>query len=132
MLTGRLLFAAMFLMAGPNHFRASSIEYAAGAGVPYAGLLVPASGILAFLGALSIMLGFKARAGGWLIVAFLVPVTLLMHPFWNVSDPAMQQMQWANFMKNTAMIGGALLITQFGAGPWSIDARKQTDTPRDA
>lgn len=27
------------------------------------------------------------------------------------------------FMKNVAMLGGALLITYFGAGPISIDAR---------
>jgi uncharacterized membrane protein YphA (DoxX/SURF4 family) len=27
------------------------------------------------------------------------------------------------FMKNLSMIGGALLITQFGAGPLSLDAR---------
>jgi uncharacterized membrane protein YphA (DoxX/SURF4 family) len=26
-------------------------------------------------------------------------------------------------MKNVSMLGGALLITQFGAGPLSLDAR---------
>jgi len=33
------------------------------------------------------------------------------------------QMQLAMFMKNLSMLGGALLITQFGAGPLSLDAR---------
>jgi len=28
------------------------------------------------------------------------------------------------FMKNLAMLGGVLVITQFGRGPWSLDARK--------
>jgi len=28
------------------------------------------------------------------------------------------------FMKNVSMLGGALLITQFGAGPFSQDARR--------
>jgi len=28
------------------------------------------------------------------------------------------------FMKNIGLLGGALLITQFGAGPMSLDARR--------
>jgi len=27
-------------------------------------------------------------------------------------------------MKNISMLGGALLISQFGAGPFSLDARR--------
>jgi uncharacterized membrane protein YphA (DoxX/SURF4 family) len=29
------------------------------------------------------------------------------------------------FMKNGAMLGDALLISQFGAGPWSLDNRRK-------
>jgi putative oxidoreductase len=47
-----------------------------------------------------------------------------MHKFWGITDPMMQQMQMVMFMKNLTMLGGALLITQFGSGPWSLDARK--------
>jgi len=28
-------------------------------------------------------------------------------------------------MKNVSMLGGALLISQLGSGPWSLDARKK-------
>jgi len=35
----------------------------------------------------------------------------------------MAQMQMALFMKNISMLGGALLISQFGAGPFGLDAR---------
>jgi len=38
--------------------------------------------------------------------------------------PMMHQMQMVMFMKNLTMLGGALLISQFGSGPWSLDARK--------
>ena len=54
--------------------------------------------------------------------AFLIPVTLVMHNFWGVADSATQQIQRAMFMKNLTMLGGALLITYFGAGPLSLDA----------
>ena len=60
-----------------------------------------------------------------MLVLFLIPVTLMMHKFWGISDPQAAQMQMIMFMKNLSMLGGALLITQFGAGPASIDARQQ-------
>lgn len=123
-LAGRVLFAAIFLFSSISHFSPQVIGYAAQQGVPAASLLVPASGLLALAGALSIMLGYRARAGAWLLVAFLVPVTITMHNFWAMSDPMMHQMQLGMFMKNVSMLGGALLIAHFGAGPLSFDARR--------
>ncbi len=123
-LLGRLLFTLIFLMAGFNHFSSQTIGFAASQGVPMASVLVPLSGIIAMVGALSILLGYRARLGAWLIVLFLVGVTP-MHKFWGISDPMMQQMQMVMFMKNIAMLGGALLITQFGTGPASLDRRQK-------
>jgi putative oxidoreductase len=120
-LIGRILFSLIFLMTIMGHFSAQSIQYASGAGVPMASILVPLSGVIAFLGALSIIIGYKAKFGAWLIVLFLVPVTFMMHKFWGQTDPMMQQMQMAMFMKNISSLGGALIIAYFGAGPLSID-----------
>jgi putative oxidoreductase len=58
-----------------------------------------------------------------LLAVFLVQVTLMMHIFWAVKDPMMALMQQAMFMKNLSMLGAALLISQLGAGPLSLDAR---------
>src|SRR5256714_4303211 len=106
-----------------GHFSAAYIGYAAQQGVPAAGLLVPLSGVIATLGGLSVTLGYKAKLGAWLLVLFLVPVTLMMHNFWAVTDPMMRGMQIAMFMKNLSMLGAALLIAYFGSGPLSLDAR---------
>ena len=77
---------------------------------------------MAFAGGLSIVLGYKAKLGAWLIILFLVPVTLMMHNFWTIKDPMMRRMQQLMFMKNLSMLGAALLIAYFGAGPLSIDS----------
>jgi len=122
-LLGRFLFVLIFLMSGPRHFLSQTINYAAAQGVPLASIAVPFSGLLALAGGLSILLGYRARIGAWLIVLFLAAVTPMMHKFWGVSDPMMFQMQFVMFMKNVSMLGGALLITQIGSGPWSLDAR---------
>jgi len=121
--TARALYTAIFVLSGLSHFSNPVIGYAASAGVPFASLAVPASGVLAVAGGLSILLGYRAKIGAWLLVLFLVPVTLMMHNFWEVKDPMMHQIQFAMFMKNLALIGGALLLSQFGAGQWRLDAR---------
>jgi putative oxidoreductase len=123
-LLGRLLFVLIFLMAGLNHFSKATIAFAASQGVPFAALTVPLSGVFALAGGLSVLLGYRAKVGAWLIALFLVPVTFMMHKFWTVHDPMTAQLQMVMFMKNMAILGGALLISQFGTGPWSLDARR--------
>jgi putative oxidoreductase len=108
-----------------THFTPKAIDYAALNHVPMPSLLVPLAGVIAFAGGLSIFLGYKAKAGAWLIVIFLIPVTFFMHAFWKETDAMQMQMQISNFMKNTALIGAALLITYFGAGPLSFDSRNK-------
>ena len=125
-LAGRLLFSFIFIFAGLNHFSHQTIGYAAAQGVPLASIAVPLSGVLAIAGGLSILLGYNARIGAWLIALFLVAVTPMMHNFWAVKDPMMAQMQMIMFLKNLSMLGGALLISQLGAGPWSLDARRSS------
>jgi putative oxidoreductase len=120
---GRVLFALIFITAAPRHFTWEGIHHAADLGVPLAGLLVPVAGVMALAGGLSVALGWKARWGAWTLVAFLIPVTWMMHAFWKQSDAAAFHIQQAMFVKNLSMLGAALLLTQFGAGARSIDGR---------
>ncbi len=123
-LLGRLFYALIFLMAAPNNFTKQGIAYAASQGAPLASIGVPLMGVISLVGGLSILLGYRAKIGAGLIVLFLLIVTPLMHKFWGLTDPMMAQVQMIMFMKNLSMLGGALLITQFGAGPLSLDARR--------
>ncbi len=118
---GRLLFAVIFIFAAPRHFTHEGIQHAADLGVPAAQVLVPLSGVLALAGGISVVLGYKARWGALALIAFLVPVTLWMHAYWRLSNPEAIHIQQAMFFKNLSMLGAALLISQFGAGPVSID-----------
>lgn len=66
-------------------------------------------------------MGYKARLGACLLGFFLLVIALMMHRFWDTTDPNMAQIQLALFMKNISMLGAALLIIYFGSGPLSID-----------
>jgi putative oxidoreductase len=122
-LPGRIFYSLIFLLSGFDNFSSSTIEYAAGKGIPMASILVPLAGIMALIGSISIIIGFKAKWGAWIIALFLIPVTLMMHNFWTITDPMMRETQHIMFMKNLSMLGGAFLIAYFGAGPFSLDAR---------
>jgi len=120
----RALFAAIFLMAGPGNFSPSTIAYAAAQGVPLASLAVPLSGVMALAGGLSVLVGYRARAGALVLLAFLIPVTFAMHKFWAAPDAMSHQIQMVMFMKNVGLMGACLFIAHFGAGPLSLDARR--------
>jgi putative oxidoreductase len=121
-LVGRILFSTIFIMTIMGHFSKQDVSFAAAAGVPLASIAVPVSGIIAFLGGLSIAFGYKAKWGAWLIVLFLVPITIMMHNFWAAPDKMAEQMQMAMFIKNLSILGGALMIAYFGTGPLSLDS----------
>jgi putative oxidoreductase len=125
-LLGRILYSLIFIMAIASHFSSGIVNYAEAKGVPMANILVPLSGVIAIIGGVSIALGYKARAGAWLLVVFLIPVTFYMHAFWKETDATQMHMQMANFMKNVGLLGGALLISYFGSGPASLDAYLST------
>lgn len=125
---GRALFAAIFVISALGHFSHESVGYAGSQGVPFASILVPLSGLLALAGGLSVMFGYRTRLGAALLVVFLVPVTLMMHRFWGIADPQMAKMQQIMFLKNVSMLGGALLLLYFGAGPFGVDTRRRRRT----
>ncbi len=122
-LAGRLCLATIFLLSAPHDFSQEAIRTAAANGVPLADVAVPLAGVIAAAGGLSVLFGYKAKTGALLLVLFLVPVTLFMHRFWSATDPLVAQMQLENFLKNTGLLGAALMIAYFGAGPLSADAR---------
>jgi putative oxidoreductase len=101
------------------------MEYAVERNAPMPGFLVPFIGVMLFLGSLSILLGFKARLGAWLLIVILTPVTFLMHQFWNTSDVYQCMMEHFCFFKNIALIGALLMMTYFGSGPLSLDRDSQ-------
>lgn len=120
---GRVFYAFIFIVSGFTHFSAQTVAYARGAGVPFPEVAVPVAGLIAIAGGLSIALGWHARVGAWLLVLFLVPVTLMMHRFWAAPDPQQARLDTIMFMKNLSMLGAALFLAYAGAGPFSLDAR---------
>ena len=111
-LIGRILFCALFLVSAVAHFgqTAAMAGYAQSKGVPSARLAVLAGGVLLALGGVSVLLGIWPDLGALLLVVFLVPTALLMHPFWKETEAQAKMMEQVQFFKDTALAGAALML----------------------
>ena len=75
------------------------------------------------IGGILLVIGWQTRWAATAIFLFLIPTTLIFHPFWAVA--AGKQMEMIQFMKNLCIMGGMLYVMAFGAGPLSVDNRKR-------
>ena len=125
-LLGRLLIVAIFLMSAVAnkimHFH-ETLALMRSHNVPYPEFLLPGAIIVLIVGGLSVLFGYKARFGAFLLLIFLVLATYYFHNFWDMTKQEEQQQQMAHFLKNVSMMGTMLFIMAMGAGPFSCDAR---------
>ena len=117
-LTARLLFTQLFFLSGVTHFT-NVAGYVAlmPEAIPFREFWVVISGVVELAGAGMILFDWRPRLGAWLIVLFLIPVTVTVHGYEMLyaESEAMRAIQQASFLKGFSLIGAALLITQQGA-----------------
>ena len=121
-LAARICLSLIFFKAGISHITGFSgfVELISSQGLPLAGLLAVGTIVFQLLGAISLVLGFKADIGAILLIIFLIPASLMFHN--PIGDPS----QWNAFLKNIGLIGGLLMVIYAGAGALSIDGKKKT------
>ena len=122
----RGLMALMFILAGISKFAglAGTAGYIASKGLPAPAFLAFATAALEVVGGIALAIGFQARWAALALALFTLLASVLFHNFWAM--PAEQQMvQQLMFMKNLAIAGGLLFVFSLGAGPASVDARRQ-------
>lgn len=116
-LAARILISTIFIIAAINKaMNPSGTEnYIAAAGIPAAGVLSVLVIMIEIFGGLSILLGFKAKWGAIALFMFLIPATLIFHTEFT------DQIQSIMLLKNLAMMGGLLMVANYGSGPYSLD-----------
>jgi len=115
-LVARSAIALIFLNSGIGKLTdfSGTQQQIAGAGLPLAPLVTLFTIIFLLVGSISLFVGYRARIGAGLLIAFLVPAPLVFHN--PVADPS----QMTQFLKNLAIIGGLLMVTTYGSGPVSL------------
>jgi putative oxidoreductase len=120
-LIARLFLSAEFAIAalGKMFGWDGQAAYMAGHHLPMIPFLLGCALVIETLGVLCLLSGFLARVAASLMALYLIPVSVLLHPFWSLSGNAAGLNQ-TEFFKNLGMVGGLLMIAAFGPGRWAL------------
>lgn len=125
-LLARLLLAALFLPAGISKISgfAGTAGYIGSVGLPMPEVGAAIAIAVEVLGGVALILGLGTRWAALALAVFTLVASFFFHAYWAL--PAEQQMmQQLMFMKNMGVVGGLLALTAFGAGAFSLDARRK-------
>jgi putative oxidoreductase len=117
---GRLLMATLFLLSGLSKLAApaATMGYIASAGLPFPSVGYVAALAVELGGSVLLLAGFHARITAAILTAFTIAAALAFHS--NLAD----QNEMIHLLKNVALAGGLLQVVAFGAGRFSLDARR--------
>ena len=120
LLIGRILIAALFLIACYNKFKGlgGSAAYFGKLGMPAPAVAAPLIATIELAMGLLIIVGYQTRCVAIAIALFCIISALIAHT--NFADGN----QLNHFLKNFAIAGGALAFFVAGAGAYSVDARR--------
>lgn len=124
-LIGRLLLAYMFIPAGIGKIGgfAGTVGYISSKGLPMPEVGAVLAIVVEVVVGLMLLVGFKTRLAALILAIFTLAAGLFFHNYWAV--PADQVMtQTLMFTKNLAIAGGLLAFAAFGAGAFSLDAKR--------
>lgn len=118
---GRALFALVvgYLALGNLFDLEASVGYAQSKGAPLAPVTVPLGSVGLIAGGLAVLVGFYPGVGAAAVVAFLVPITTIMHDFWTMEGQNRQN-ERIHFLKNVGLIGGALVFLALSSVQWPV------------
>ncbi|KAB1196369.1 MULTISPECIES: DoxX family protein [Haloferax] len=118
-LVARALFGAVVAFMGLNHFLNvdQMTGYAEMKGLPAPRFGVVFSGGMLVFGGLGIAAGVFPTVAAGAVALFLLVSTPLFHNFWAVPEDQ-QQSEMTDFLKNTVMLGGALVFLALSAVSW--------------
>jgi putative oxidoreductase len=122
----RILLAAIFITAGLSKITGfdGTVAYIASVGLPAPAVLAVLAITVELVGGIAVVIGYKTRLAGFLLAGFTLVAGFIFHNYW--AAPADQAyIQNIMFMKNLSIAGGLLLLTVFGAGGFSIDAKNK-------
>ncbi|MCB1899399.1 DoxX family protein [Cognatazoarcus halotolerans] len=124
-LLGRVLIAVLFLPAGFGKLTgfAGTVGYISSVGLPLPTLAAVLAIVVEIGGGLAVLTGFGTRIAALALALFTLTASFFFHNYWGA--PADQQfMQQLLFFKNIAVAGGLFTLAAWGAGAWSLDARR--------
>lgn len=120
-LIGRVLIGGVFLWAAYEKIKHWSVtmSYMKAKNVPQMNIVVPTSIGLKIAGALSLLLGWHAHLGAFVLLVVTAASTLYLHNFW-AKEGSDRNIEKLLFMKEVAVMGGLFMILALGGGHFGL------------
>lgn len=128
---GRIMLALLFLVSAlgmAGNFQPVAADMA-GRGIPWPEIALALTILLWLCGGACLLLGWKSRPAATVLFLAMIPITLAFHAPWTATPEEFQN-QMNHFLMNLAIMGGLLLVAGFGAGPLSLDQRRNMQAGR--
>jgi putative oxidoreductase len=121
-LLGRLLLSVIFVLSGAQKLVnfSGTVALMGSEGLPFPVVAAIVAVVVECVGSILLIIGYQTRLVGIVMAAWCIATALIAHRDFSDQD------QMIHFLKNVAMAGGFLQLVAFGAGGWSIDARRTT------
>ena len=121
-LIGRILFSFIFIYEAIDsilYFNKTKLlmtEY----GLTFQqDLLLIGAVLLLLFGGTLVLIGYRIGLGAILLLLYWIPITFIVHSFWNDALPE-RRLESILFMKNIAIMGGLLFMAVNTSGRYSI------------
>ena len=116
LLIGRVMLGMIFIGSGvAGHLMQTegTAAYAEMRGLKNPKGLTQVSGVLIAAGGVGLVLGIWMDVAALGLAVYSLAAAFLIHHFWSDEDPALQQSEMTQFMKNLSIAGGCLILFAF-------------------
>ena len=123
LLLGRVIIGSYFLIPGAiaKIFNYDfTFNYMLDHDVPMAHIALILTIIIQFICSISIILGWHSKVSAFILAVLTIIINYYMHDFWGMSAGLQQEHELQNFIKNTGIIAGLLILSAAHPGKYSI------------
>ena len=123
LLIGRVVIGAYFLLPGAIakifNFQ-FTFNYMLDHEVPMTSVALIITIAIQFICSISIILGWHSKVSAFILAVLTIIINYYMHDFWDMSAGLQQEHELQNFIKNTGIIAGLLILSAAHPGKYSI------------
>ena len=123
LLIGRIILGVYFLIFGAV-FKIFNYEmmfnYMIEHEVPYTQYALIITIIIQFVCGVGIILGKYSKISAFVLALVTIIINYYMHDFWNMSEGLERRHEMQNFVKNTGIIAGLLILSAVHPGKYKL------------
>ena len=123
LLIGRIIIGLYFLLPGAiaKIFNYEFIfNYMLDHEVPMTNVALILTIAIQFICSISIILGWHSKVSAFILAVLTIIINYYMHDFWDMSAGLQQEHELQNFIKNTGIIAGLLILSAAHPGKYRI------------